>query len=165
MSERKSSVWPGIVFIFVGLWFLAKQFVAVGYFWDMAYPVILAALGIFLIIRGTESRQSNALFWGVTLFAGGAFFLLRNYELIPWLYPDEYWPVFLMAPGLGFIALFIQNPRDWGNLIPGAFLLFFGLRMVSRSFFWGGERYFRQFWPLLLVFIGIGALYSGLKDR
>ena len=165
MAERQKSLVPGVLLIIIGLWLLAHRFFYFNLHWFRVYPVVLILFAALLFVETFRRHHSGALFWGVVVFVVGVFFALRNFEIIPYYYADEYWPVFMMAMGLGFLALFVFRPGDWGVLIPAGIFLFFGTAFALRTFglwFWGWGRFLENYWPVVLIFIGVGVLASGL---
>jgi peptidoglycan/LPS O-acetylase OafA/YrhL len=165
MDEKKSSLIPGVLFIVLGLWLFARRFPFLEHHSFQIYPVLLVLFAGFLLYEMSRRRNTSALFWGVVVLVVGAFFFLRNYGVVSYYYADEYWPVFIFALGLGFLALFIYRPRDWGVLIPAGIFLFFGGILCIRLFhgyFWHWEDIIEQYWPVLLIVIGIGVLAGGL---
>ena len=165
MAEKKSSLVPGVLFIVLGLWMFARRFPFLEPHSFHIYPVLVILFAGFLLFETARRRHSTALFWGVVILVVGAFFCLRNYGIISYYYADEYWPVFMFALGLGFLALFIFRPRDWGVLIPAGLFLFFGGILSMRMFhgyFWRWEDIIEEYWPVVLIVIGIGVLAGGL---
>lgn len=165
MIEKRNSFIPGILFILIGLVFLAKRVFDIDFFWPRLYPILMGFIGVILIIEMARQKRSGPLFWGVILITLGSFFFARNYDIIPYFYVDEYWPVFMLALGLGFVAMFLYNPRDWGSLIPAALFLFFGLGFSMRTFHgyaWGLDRFVETYWPFILVIIGGGIVIRSL---
>jgi hypothetical protein len=164
MVENKRSLIPGILFIVIGLWLFARRFFFFTPYWICIYPIILIFFAILLFIETSRRHHSGSLFWGVVLLSVGGFFFLRNFGIIPYFYADEYWPIFLLCLGMGFIALYILNPRDWGIIIPAGLFLFFGIGFSLHTFhayFWGWERFIENYWPMILIVIGLGVLIRG----
>ena len=165
MADSKRSIVPGVLLIMIGLWFLTREYFYDTSYWEKSYPIILILFAAFLIWDAIRRNHSSALFWGVVLISLGTFFLARNYNLIPYFYSDEYWPIFLLAMGFGFVSLFVFQPRDWGVLIPAAIFLFFGFGFSFenfRGYFWDYEHFVENYWPIIIIFIGIGVILSGI---
>jgi len=168
MVEKKGSLVPGILLIVIGLWFFARRFLYFTPHWIRIYPVLFILFGIFLFFETFRRQHSGALFWGVVFLFLGGFFSLRNFGIIPYFYADEYWPIFLLAVGVGFVGLFAFRPRDWGVLIPAFLFLFFGVGFSLHTFpgyFWGWERFLENYWPIILILVGLGVFVSGLQGR
>jgi len=168
MADKKGSLIPGVLLILIGLWFLARRFIFFTSHWMQIYPLMLLFFAGFLIIETFRGHRSGALFWGITFFFIGLFFLFRNYGIIRYYYADEYWPIFLLALGCGFLALFILNPKEWGLVIPASVFIFLGIGFSLQTFnrlFWGWENFIDRYWPVILIIIGLGVLIDGFQKR
>lgn len=164
MEKKKGSLIPGILLIAAGCYFLLRRFIVSLPVWEQIYPVLILILTAFLLWETYRKNNPGTIFWAVFCLITGAFFLLRNYSIIPYLYVDEYWPVFLIAFGLAFIVKFIVHPEDWGALIPGTLLLFYGLKCLLSNFeefYWQHDLYIDDLWPMIIIVIGIGMVVSG----
>jgi len=159
MSHKKPSIIPGALLIFVGLILLLKRLDVVDIYWENTYPLILIGLGVAFFISVFARDDRNASFWSTTFLLLGFFFFLRNYNLIPFYFWDEIWPVILLAIGISFVVLYLFKPQDWGVLIPGVVLLFIGFVALAHTmdFYWRTSRFIEDFWPVILILIG-GAL-------
>ncbi len=168
MSQRKSTIFPGVFLIMLGTILLLYKILP-GYFgWRELYPLFLLALGLWLIIEALlpGRKDRGAVFPGTVLFLFGLFFFLRNYDFIPYYYVHEVWPIFLIILGLAFFSLFLVNPRDRGSLIPASLFLFFGVVLLLQKLDviqWDFSDVFADYWPLILVFIGLGIIVSSLR--
>ncbi len=168
MAAKKGSLVPGVLLVTIGLWIFARNFRFSHDFAFQLYPILLVVFALFLFVETIRRRNSNALFWGIAILVVGGFFLLRNFDIIPYFYVDEYWPIFLVALGLGFVGLFAFNPRDWGVLIPACIFLFFGVGFTFNTFHvfsWRWERSIEHYWPVILIIIGLGIFLNGLPKR
>lgn len=167
MEHKKHSLTPGILLIAIGGYFLLRQYIVSFSAWEQIYPIPILLLAGFLLWETYRNKKPETMFWGIFLLCIGAFFLLRNYELIPYLYFDEYWPVVLLALGIAFIFKFIVNPKEWGALIPGTILLFFGLKNMLNAFhefYWDCDFFIDDLWPLIIIIVGIGIIISGIQS-
>ncbi|MBN2030072.1 hypothetical protein JW824_07475 [bacterium] len=168
MAEKKASLIPGVSLILIGLWFFLHQYFFFSSHWMRIYPFLLLFFALFLILETFRRNHSNSLFWGVVFFIIGLFFFLRNFGIIDYYYADEYWPVFLLAFGFGFLVLFLFNPKDWGVIIPASIFLFLGIGFSSRTFlgmFWGWDSFIEKYWPAVLIVIGLGILFQGFQNK
>lgn len=167
MADKKGSLIPGMVLIFIGLWFLTRQFFFFAS-WMRLYPLILLLFAFFLILETFRRHHTGGLFWGIVFFIIGLFFFLRNFGIIGYFYADEYWPIFLLAFGCGFLALFLFNPKDWGLIIPASIFLFLGIGFSSQTFlnvFWGWDSFLEKYWPVALIVIGLSILFQGFQNK
>ena len=155
MRRTSSSLWLGILLTVVGLWMLADRLGYLRFDWYHAYPVVILLLGLIFIGRFVGAHDSGALFPAVTLTLIGVFFVLRNYGLMIYTYPDEYWALLVAILGVGFVAEFFASPTSWLLLILGLVLVFFGAAVFGdRIGYWDGEEMLR-YWPALLVLVGL----------
>ena len=165
LQKQKSSIIPGVLLVIIGLWLFIRQFSFFQFYWDKLYPVFLVLLGLLLIAEFWWHKQSGIVFWGVIAFVVGIFYILRNFELIPYFYADEYWPIFLIAMGIGFVALFLINLKDWGILIPACLFLFFGIGFLFHTLdysYWGWIEFLNHYWPVVFILIGIVLICNGI---
>ncbi len=107
--------------------------------------------------RGADSR----LIVGLIFLLLGLYFLLNNFDLIPFELPDYItsWQVFLILIGLLLLA---SRERQGGGII----LIVVGLVFLLPEFFdvSVGE-VVRQFWPLALVAIGVVLLVRRSQEK
>ncbi|MCK5146001.1 hypothetical protein KAR48_04550 [bacterium] len=165
MKEKRSSLIPGMLLIVFGLWMISDRFGLDDSLYDY-YPVLILAFASLLLYQAFRNKSSSAIFWGISLAVIGCFLAARNLNLIMYLYPDEYWPIFPLAFGLGFVGKFIIDTQKWGVLIPGAVLIMVGLSSAIDSLgIWDIDldNIWEYFWPILIIVIGIGILINSYK--
>ncbi len=165
MVQKKNSIIPGIFLIFIGFWLFSRQSSYLSFHWDKIYPVFLCALGLLLITEFFWRRQSGNIFWGVISLVLGIFFILRNFDIIPYFYADEYWPVFMAAIGIGLMLLFLLNPKDWGILVPACLFLFFGVGFfvhIINGSYWAWADFLKHYWPVIFIFIGLTLIFHSM---
>ena len=167
MSEQKRSLVPGIILIGLGLWMVLDR-LHIDAPTEILFPAILVLFALFLLFETVRLKRPSTLFWGIALGLIGGFYLARNAGWVLYLYPDEYWPLFPLAIGLGFVGRFIMKPSDWGVLIPGALLLMVGGAAVMEmlDIWWEGWHHiWRLFWPLLFIALGAGILIRSFRAK
>ncbi len=161
MFRQSKSIVPGIILILIGLYFLADRldWPLPDFFEIYPFLFLLLALASATRIRGWGRREG--VFGAVFFLTLSAFFILRNYDFIPYIYHP--WPIWLIAAGLGCLAVFIFAPSQWGMLIPGSAFLLFGGAFLLREFdiIYNIDRY----WPIILIAIGVGILLRGLRKQ
>lgn len=161
MAKRKNSLVPGIILILIGLYLLANRLDwPIPDFFEI-YPFIFLLLAIASATRIRGLGQRDGVFGTFFFLTLGLFFILRNYDFIPYIYHP--WPIWLIAAGVGCLAVFIVAPSQWGMLIPGSALLLFGGAFMLREFdiIYNVDRY----WPVILIAIGVGILLKGLRKQ
>ncbi len=132
-----------------------------GHLWPL--PVLLG--GLFLLylayIRGRSNRY---IIPGMVLSLGGTFFLLMNTVLRDEAI-EKFWPFFMLITGLSLIpyGLRKKGAARTGIIIPSLFIaalslmfLPFSLRAVDVGF----GSFVRQWWPLILVGLGLALIVS-----
>lgn len=119
---------------------------------------------LFVSIVGR--RDKGAVFPGTILLLLGLFFFLRNYDLVPYRYVRDIWPMLLIIVGVAFLALFLTKPSDWGVLVPAAIFLFFGTVLLLNKldvFYLDVWDIVFDYWPIALIIIGAGIILGSLK--
>jgi uncharacterized membrane protein HdeD (DUF308 family) len=102
----------------------------------------------------------GGLFWGLLLIMIGLIFFAQEQG---WISSETWWHYLLI--GLGVIFIIDGLVRTWGSeyrreslgrFIPGIILLFVGLAFLFS---------FAQWWPLILIGVGVVILLSFLFRR
>ena len=70
---------------------------------------------------------------------------------------DRLWALFIMAPGLGFLAMYALGKQDKGFLVPAIILIGLGVIFMGGSYFW------EIFWPVVFILVGVWLLMKGRK--
>lgn len=159
---------PGVCLIMIGLWLFVKQLTEISGLWLKIYPILILLFAGSLFFETVRRKQRRTLFWGTVVFTIGLFYLLRNYRVIPFLLPEEYWPLFLIAVGLGYSARFLYCPRDWSVLFPAGIYIFLGIVFFLHGLYaisveWIDDLF--QYWPVVLILMGVGLLAKGGKKN
>lgn len=145
-ADQQRSLVPGIVLILLGLFFFAVNFLHIDFsnIWPL---VLLLPVVVFVVLFVRDRRQFGFLMPATILTVYAAvFFVCQNYD---WSLMQNLWPAFILAPGLGLLMMYLFGKKDPGLLIP-AFILI----GVSGVFFVMMNG-FPQYWPAILVLIGI----------
>ena len=169
MSKKARSILPGVVLILIGVVFLLHQLDLFYFRWRHIYPIVLLAVGALFLLSIFSKGDKGASFPATVLLVLGVFFFLRNFGCfaVDYYFYDfrDFWPVFMIAFGLGFIVLFLFKRDDWGVLIPGGVLLFFGIIFflnVLDVLYW---RNITDFWPVILIAVGLSIVISNLRKK
>ncbi len=168
MRTHKHSILPGLILIIIGALLLVNKLVPYAIGWFEIYPLILMAIAILIFISVIGKRDKGAVFFGTFLFLLGLFFSLRNYDIIPYYYMREIWPIILIILGLSFVSVFITKPADWGVLIPGGILLLLGIVFLLRKLdiiYLDIGDIIADYWPVILIIIGGGIIAGALKRQ
>lgn len=104
-----------------------------------------------------EHHSSGPMLPGVILIVVGIAFMLAQYNVIR---SDQVWPLFVLAPGLGFWAMYFYSKdrqSSAGLLIPGTITTLIGLLFFYLNFSDWGQMEF--LWPMFPLIVGI-AFYT-----
>jgi len=143
---RSRNFIPGLLLIVLGAIFLAGNLGAFE-FWEY-WPVIIILLGVaFFGIWLRERPNYGLLMPASVLTITGILFLYC--QINGWYYLEDLWPVFMLAPGVGFFLMYFFGEQEGGLLIPGSTLMVLGLLFMS------GNRWVGYWWPVILIVIGV----------
>ena len=106
--KRATAAVFGVLLVGVGVMFLLQNFgmVDAGQVGDW-WPLILIGFGIASLIAPKDPGDAAT---GVAVAALGAFFLLRNFDVIHWRF-ENIWPLFMVLGGVSLIARSIAERR------------------------------------------------------
>jgi hypothetical protein len=166
-SCHKRSLLPGVMLILIGAWILSRNFLNDFSIWEQVYPLFILAFGVALLIEAYWHKRKGPLFWGVFFLCISGFHLMRTYDIIPYLYLHEYWPLGLSAVGLGMLVVYLFSPRDTGQLIFSILFILVGFALFSRTAFGIIEDFHvaEWLWPAALITAGAGLIYRGWRHN
>ncbi len=156
MASSNKSLVPGIFLILLGLVFLLPNFtqLTLGDLW----PLFVLGPGIYFFILFLQDRKNyGVLMPGTILMVIG---LLFSYCTIAgWDAMNTLWPLFIIAPGLGFFLMFSFGKKERGLLIPAWILTGIGgAFLVARNL-----QEPNVFVALILIAIGVFLLFKGMR--
>jgi hypothetical protein len=105
-----------------------------------------------------EDRNRGRLVSGLVLMTLGTIFLLSRLEVLPSHALSIYWPLILIAIGVGKLL----GSERRGNAGSGLWLIFVGLWAEANVQHWFGLNWHNS-WPLFLIFAGLCVLVSELS--
>jgi hypothetical protein len=168
---KKQSLLPAIILILLGLWFLLDNLgfnlPDVGQLWPVF--IVFGGLSALWSYFTGQNRDPGQIFVGIIALGVGVFFFLFTFNLripifgrIAWDDMSRLWPAFVLIGGAAFIGQFIfggfrdRSLLGWGflALAIGVVSFAFTLGFLDRAL---GLQVL-QFWPLLLIVIGLGIL-------
>lgn len=164
-SHRKTNLVGGIVLILIGAYFLAVQiFPGLGLQIDIefSWPLILVGVGFFLLLFGLLVNAPDMAVPACIVAGIGGILYYQNAtgDWASWAYAWTLIPGFVgvgtILAGL-FGGKFRQSLRDGGTLILISLILF-----AIFSSFLGGKSYLGDYWPVLLILLGLWLLVSPL---
>lgn len=145
----------GWILVVLGLFFMLQYLLD----WEFYWAVVLIVVGGVLFLYALLKRSESGIFPGTFLFLLGLIFLLHQIDLIDPL--SKTWPLILIIIGVSFVMIFLVRPQDWGVLIPGGILTILGLIFLLRNYryiSWGAVGDILEWWPLILVVVGVRLL-------
>ncbi len=103
----------------------------------------------------TTTKESRTA--GLILIILGIAFLIANATDLGW---RHFWPLILILGGIGFIALFLRDRKNYGVLMPASVLIVIGGILTAGV--WLGWDQMNTLWPLFIAAPGIGffAMYA-----
>jgi hypothetical protein len=154
MPSTKSPL-PGIILILLGTFFLIAN--AADLRLESYWPIFVLGPGLAFFYMFTRDRKNYGLLMPATILTviGILFFVC---EFSGWRWMDRLWPLFMMAPGLGFIMMYLFGKRERGLLIPAGILTALGLIFLLQINESG------YLWPAVLIALGLLILLKGKKQ-
>lgn len=112
------------------------------------------------LARRRDDRNRGRATVGLVLMGVGAILLLTRLDLLPAHAMGRYWPLILLAVGLGKLL----DPTE--RRAPGSalWLIFIGLWAEANVLHWFGLNWHNS-WPLFLIFGGLCVLVSELSGK
>ncbi len=155
-QTNKSNFITGLLLILLGVFLLSAQF---GYIcWENLWPFFLIVGGILFFLGFLLNRRNFGLLMpGSVLTVIGLLFLYTNAGR--WYEMEHLWPTFVLAPGIGFILMYLSGPKGNGLWIPAIILCTIALVFYAR--FWFIFRY----WPVILIAVGLYILINANKRK
>jgi hypothetical protein len=167
-KEKRTKLTIGILLILLGSWFLALQFfpelkenIDISNMW----PLIVVGVGVFLLILGLILRAPGMAVPACIVGGIGGLLYWQNFT--------QSWPSWNYAWALipGFVGIGIILARILGNDDREAFRS--GIRLIIISLvlfvgfymFLGGQGKYRQYWPVLVILLGIWVFIQALLRK
>jgi len=160
---KRSGMAVGAVLIIVGAWLLIVQFIPALRGW-FSWPTIIIAVGLLLFLLGLFLGEYEMAIPGCIVGGiGGILFWQNttgNWE--SWSY------IWALIPGFAGTGTLIAglSRRDGGQVRGGLWTMLVSavLFLVFGSLF-GAIGVLGQYWPVLLIVLGLFALVQGLTKR
>lgn len=140
----RSQQMVGILLILAGVLFFLTKMELISFSFGDLWPLFLLIPGIAFNFFGVLYRIPGLHVPGGILTTIGLLFLFTEFFGYRWM--AHLWPIFILAPGVGLLELYLFGEREKGLLIPililftiGGVFLFFSL--------------FASFIPYLIAFL------------
>lgn len=146
---------PGIILIVLGILFLIANFSNVRL--DAVWPIFVLGPGVaFIVVFFRDRKDYGLLMPGTILTVIGLLFFACT--LNGWEQMQHLWPLFMMAPGLGFVMMYLFGKHERGLLIPAVILVGLGLIFLLDA---NESEYL---WPIVLIAAGLLFLIRWKKE-
>ena len=136
---------PGYILILLGLILLVGN---LGYFSLLdLWPLLIVLAGVLFFIQWIRDRENYGLLMpaSIMIIIGLLFLYCQHYG---WYEMKDLWPIFIMAPGVGFILMYLLGEQEAGLLIPGGIMLAIGILFISSN------EWAWRWWPVVLIVVG-----------
>ncbi|WP_216828832.1 LiaF transmembrane domain-containing protein [Alkalihalobacterium elongatum] len=154
---KKQGIFPGILFIGVGVYFLLQQFDLPFVKQLLTWPSILLIIGLAFLFQSYLGHDSGAVFPGALLVGLGIHF----HSIVIFANWPTHWAMFTLIVGLSFLILYLRTKRD--GLVPAIILLIIsGFGFFSSDlmhWFVSILDIFEGFWPILLIALGVYLIF------
>lgn len=168
--QRNQTIGIGILLIILGVWALLAALNVPWANWEQLWPVILLSSGagsLYGAIR-RQKRDAGGVWFGTAILLCGGFLLTITAGPYEWRDLNRLWPAFPAIVGLAWLAAWAVNVREIANAVMG--LIGLGIGVLGFAYTTGqlgAERALRisQWWPLILIFIGLGLVAQFLIQR
>ena len=146
--------------------------------WNLGYlprasrlwPVVLILAGlVFLYLAWPRRKSDRWIIPGMVLTLGGVVLLLEN-TVLSGQDLARIWPAFMLVTGISLVPYGLRRQRSARTaiVVPGLFISALALLFLPFSLNGtGGElaSFVRQWWPLVLVILGVGLVVSFFSTR
>jgi len=167
-KDQRSNLVIGIMLILIGGWFLAGQFVPelkeiINI--ESSWPLIVIGVGVFLLVLGLLIRVPGLAVPACIVGGIGG--------ILYWQFATNNWESWSYAWALipGFVGAGVILSRLLGDSSQSAYRE--GLRLILISLvlfvvfflFLGGEGMLRDYWPILIILLGIWVFARAILRR
>lgn len=134
------------------------------------WPVLVLVMGLFFLYMAWPRKHSDTwIIPGMVLTLGGLVFLLSN-TVLEGESLQRIWPLFMLVTGISLVpyALRKKGASRTAVIVPAAFISFLALFFLPFSLHreqGGLVSFVRQWWPMILVVLGITLIISFFSSR
>ena len=168
MKDKKhEGLAGGLILISIGVIALLVQ--VVDFIpWENFGVSFVLLLGLIFLAWGILSREAGLMIPGGILSGIGLGIVLLVNNLVP--AGIEKGGIFLIVFALGWVLIallsaLLTNDPQWWALIPGGIIGFVGLAVSFGGFFINVLATVSQFWPVILIAIGLYILWQARKPK
>ncbi|WP_456273850.1 LiaI-LiaF-like domain-containing protein [Bacillus sp. AK031] len=148
-------LFPGMILIGFGIYFYLEQSNVTIFREFYTWPTLLIIVGAAFLAQGYKGKDYESILPGTILTGFGLHFHVTKMAA---LWPDHI-GIFILIISLGFL---LRYQRTGNGLFQGVLflilaiiLLFYDKVLIWLGFLQGGVNMIREFWPLIIVLIGV----------
>lgn len=155
MKQKQSAFW-GYFLIAIGIVMLLANWFPVGMelMWPI-FPLMVGGSSIYGYIL--NKKNIGLLMPGCILVIISFLFFYCNFA--GWYHMETLWPIFLLAPSIGFAAMYVLGNQERGLLIPT--VLLGGLSLIFMFISTG----YGNWWPLIMILAGLFLIFQERKKN
>jgi hypothetical protein len=151
MRRSTQHLFWGIFLIALGIIFLMGNLSEVGM--SRLWPVFPLVVGLSFWIAYFQDRTNfGILMPGSILVVISLLFFYCNFT--SWSKMEALWPIFILAPAVGFLSMYFGGHRESGLLFPAGILTLISIIFLSIS------HGMSEYWPVLLIVAGVILILS-----
>lgn len=153
MDMKRQGIFPGIILIGIGLYFLLEKFNLPYMNQLLSWPTILIIIGLAFLMQSNLGEDSSSIFPGTLLLLLGIHFHAQDI-IIGW---PSHWAMYTLIVGLSFLFYYLKTKKD-GLIIAIILIVISLIGFFSKNVFdWVFSifGFLGGFWPIILIAIGI----------
>lgn len=161
MSKSNQTI--GLVLVLVGIYGILNYFFHFDLFsMSRLWPIFLLIPGLGFEIGYFSSKKApGVLVPGGILLTLGCVFLFQTYT--NWHFAGYTWPLYVLAPAIGLLQLYIFGNRSSGLLIPITVLFLVVIFGLLSEF--GALVRSTLIWPIAVIVIGVLLLFGKGEEK
>ncbi|MGO9413051.1 MAG: LiaI-LiaF-like domain-containing protein [Spirochaetia bacterium] len=135
------------------------------------WPIPVLVVGLFFLYMAWPRKHSDTwIIPGMVLTLGGLVFLLSN-TVLEGENLQRIWPLFMLVTGVSLVPYALRKKASAraAIIVPAVFIsflaLFFLVFSLHREEGGGLAAFVRQWWPMILVVLGIALIISFFSTR
>ncbi len=146
MERKRTNLIWGVFLIVIGIIFLIGTLSSVGM--GKIWPIFPLTVGLAFWVAYFHDRENPGLLMpGSILVVISILFFYCTFS--DWGRMETLWPFFIIAPAVGFFAMYFGGAKDQGLLLPAGVLLGVGVIFLLLSSWLG------NYWPVFVIIGGI----------